>query len=326
MTNIVPTTNTQIAATNWQSALQEANQTVLKSHPYTALITRTTPTAFVFLIDQSGSMQETIAFGNTACTKAEAVARVVNNALNELINRCLKGTEVRHYYDVALIGYGENAGLLWEGPLTDRTFVSPAELYQHPNGTTDVEVESVVRGKTIKRTSKRPFWLKPVADGLTPMKQAFELAETLLGQWLIDHKGLDCYPPSVINITDGAATDATEGELLTITRRIRQLHTIDGHVLLLNVHLSEVAGAPTLFPCRADQLPDDPYARLLYDLSSAMPARYHADIASLRREDIRPNYVGMSFNADVNALVNFLNIGTPTTVNSSFGDSMRQEP
>ena len=68
--------------------------------------------------------------------------------------------------------------------------------------------------------------------------------------------------------------------MLICARRITQLHTPDGHVLLLTVHVSDAAGTPVLFPATADELPDDPYAQLLYDLSSEMPLNYHADIAN----------------------------------------------
>lgn len=322
MTSLSPTTNTQLATSQWEVALQEALQTTIKARPYTAIIRRTTPTAFLLLIDQSGSMGETIVFDQISCTKAEAVARVVNKTLSELINRCVKGHDVYHYYDIALIGYGaaEKARLLWDGELAGKTFVSPNELAQHPKGYTDTAVEKTIRGRLVQSVEKRPYWLEPVAAGRTPMKSAFETAETLLHQWLVNHRGLDCYPPTILNITDGAATDATENELLQTANRLRQLHTADGHVLVLNVHLSGAAGTPTLFPRHTNDLPNNNYARLLYDLSSEMPARYHADIASLRREDMSQQYVGMSFNADVEALVKFMDIGTPTDGNKGSDD------
>lgn len=327
MTNLIPTNNTHLPASILHQNVQEALKPTIRSNPYTALITRSTPTAFLFLIDQSSSMGEQIVYDGATCTKAEAVARVVNQTVYELVNRCVKGNEVRRYYDLALVGYGPNstAQLLWDGNLTGRTWVSPADLEQTPKGQIDTETERVIRGRVIKTPTKRPYWLEPVCKGSTPMKSAFELAETLLGQWLTDHRGLDCYPPTVINITDGAATDAKDDELLRHARRIRELCTIDGHVLLLNVHVSAATGTPALFPTRADELPANTYARLLYDLSSEMPGNYHLDIANLRHEDRAGRYVGMSFNADVAALVKFMNIGTPTTVTSSVGANLKAE-
>ena len=328
MTTLIPTSANTVPANVLHQTVQEALKTTIKANPYTALITRTAPTAFLFLIDQSGSMGEPVTYNGETCTKAEAVAKVVNQTVYELVNRCVKGNEVRRYYDIALVGYGGNdrANLLWEGDLTGRTWVSPAGLEQHPKGQIDTEAERMIRGRVIKTPTKRPYWLNPVFAGRTPMKKAFELAETLLDGWLADHRGLDCYPPTVINITDGVATDAKDEALLSLAARIKQRCTIDGHVLLLNVPLSGAEGTPTLFPTRADELPPDAYARLLYDLSSEMPVNYHPDIANLRREDCARRYMGMSFNADVAALVKFMNIGTPTTVTSGSGSNLQPEP
>ena len=328
MTNLIPTAKNLLPANVLRRNVQEALKPIIKSNPYTALITRTSPTAFVFLIDQSGSMGEQITYDGENCTKAEAVARVVNQTVYELVNRCVKGNEVRRYYDIALVGYGDNdtANLLWEGNLTGRTWVSPADLYENPKGHTPVEVENLIRGQIRKRTEQRPYWLEPVFAGRTPMKSAFELAETLLDGWLADHRGLDCYPPTVINITDGAATDAKDDELITIATRIKQRGTIDGHVLFLNVHLSGAAGNSVLFPAKVDELPHNTHARLLYDLSSEMPANYHMAIANIRREDRAHKYIGMSFNANVADLVRFMDIGTPTTVTGALGSHIQPEP
>ena len=59
---------------------------------------------------------------------AEAVARIVNHQLNELVLRCIKGSETRDYYDIAIIGYGEKAYSGWKGELEERDFVKPSEL------------------------------------------------------------------------------------------------------------------------------------------------------------------------------------------------------
>ena len=62
---------------------------------------------------------------------SEAVARIVNHQINELVLRCIKGSETRDYYDIAIIGYGENAYSGWKGELEGRDFVKPSELKEH---------------------------------------------------------------------------------------------------------------------------------------------------------------------------------------------------
>ena len=53
---------------------------------YTQSITRSHRTAFVLLIDGSGSMAEEILFRGKRTTKAEAVASITNGLLFELRN------------------------------------------------------------------------------------------------------------------------------------------------------------------------------------------------------------------------------------------------
>lgn len=63
---------------------------------------------------------------------AEAAARIVNRQINELVLRCIKSNEVRHYYDIAVIGYGKTAYSGWNGALEGRDFVTPEELRDNP--------------------------------------------------------------------------------------------------------------------------------------------------------------------------------------------------
>ena len=70
---------------------------------YTAAIQRSDPTAFVFMIDQSGSMSDTLPDGNT---KAKFVSDVLNRTLSNLIVRSTKSDGVRDYFDIGVIGYG----------------------------------------------------------------------------------------------------------------------------------------------------------------------------------------------------------------------------
>ena len=72
---------------------------------YTQSITRTHRTAFIFVIDGSGSMAEKIRFRGRLMTKADAVASITNGMLFELIERARRSDGVRDYYDIAVLGY-----------------------------------------------------------------------------------------------------------------------------------------------------------------------------------------------------------------------------
>lgn len=70
---------------------------------YTAEISRTSPSAFLFIIDQSGSMDERM---ETEQTKAQFVADVLNKTLYQLVIRCTRADGVRNYFDMGVIAYG----------------------------------------------------------------------------------------------------------------------------------------------------------------------------------------------------------------------------
>lgn len=72
--------------------------------PYQAPIQRTDPTAFLFLVDQSGSMGDKMAASEK--TKAQFVADVLNRTLMDLVTRCTKADGVRDYFEIGIIGYG----------------------------------------------------------------------------------------------------------------------------------------------------------------------------------------------------------------------------
>ncbi len=65
---------------------------------------------------------------------------------------------------------------------------------------------------------------------------------------------------NVINVSDGAVTD---GDQAPVATAVRQMASQDGNVLLLNVHISDSAETPVLFPDDERLLPDD-YARALF--------------------------------------------------------------
>ena len=79
--------------------------------PYSAEISRQQPTAVLFLLDQSASMQEPFGgaeqTGDAAPSRARVLADTVNDLLQNLVLRCAKEEGVRDYFHVGVIGYGE---------------------------------------------------------------------------------------------------------------------------------------------------------------------------------------------------------------------------
>lgn len=99
----------------------------------------------------------------------------------------------------------------------------------------------------------------------------------------------DSFPPIVLNITDGEASDATPQTLLAEAGSIKSVATRDGNVLLFNIHLagSGTQTSAQCFPSNREELPCIRYADLLYDMSSELPACYDDLILASRPEPAR---------------------------------------
>ena len=83
---------------------------ISRDNPYTAEISRDNPSCFLFLIDQSGSMEDDISIGSENETLANGVADSINTWLQELSIKCAKSEGVRDYYDIGVLGYACNVG------------------------------------------------------------------------------------------------------------------------------------------------------------------------------------------------------------------------
>jgi hypothetical protein len=273
---------------------------------YSAEISRTNPSCFLFLIDQSGSMEDPWGgeAGERGQQKADSLATIVNRLLQNLVIKCAKSEGVRDYYSVGVLGYGGKVGPAFGGALAGEELVPVSRLADQP-----ARIEERTRktddgaGGLIEQTVKFPVWFDPVASGGTPMCQALTRAQGILGGWLADHPA--GFPPIVINITDGEATD---GDPTKPAEALRSLTTDDGNVLLFNVHLSSQRAAPVQFPDCPDGLPDK-YARLLFDLSSPLPD-FMKTVAQQEGFATGEGTRGFVFNADMVSVIRFLDIGT----------------
>lgn len=269
---------------------------------YKAEISRSNPSMFLFLIDQSGSMDEKLGGGGTR--KDQAVADAINRLLQNLVIKCAKSEGVRDYYHVGVIGYGQKVGSAFGGSLADRPLVPISVIADSP-----VEIEERTKkvddgaGGLIDQKIRFPIWFKPVAYGGTPMVAALGQAKTIVQNWLTEHP--DCFPPIVINITDGESTD---GNPSAAAQAVRDLASSDGGVLLFNVHLSTISAAPFEFPRSDSELPDQ-FAKQLFGMSSPLPD-YLLNAAKQEGYNVSEGARGFVFNAEIVALIRFLDIGT----------------
>ena len=274
--------------------------------PYAAEISRSNPACFLFVIDQSGSMEEPFgsAAGESSQKKATALADIVNRLLANIAIRCSKGEGVRDYFHLGVLGYGTQVGSAFGGALSGRDLVPISELANNPLRVEErIKKEDDGAGGLLERKVKFPVWFEPVANGGTPMVQALGHARTIVQSWLASHAS--GFPPIVFNITDGESTD---GEPSAAADQLKSLGNADGSVLVFNIHLSSAHGQPIVFPASETQLPND-YARLLFRMSSELPPQMRAT-ATQEGLGNSESSRGMAFNSDLVCLVRLLEIGT----------------
>jgi len=219
--------------------------------PYTAAISRASPTLILFLLDRSGSMDAPYSDGRSC---AQYLARVVDSAIAELAVRCNKADGIRDYFHIAALGYGNGtvasafggslAGLDWL-PVS-RIAATPSSIEREPG------------------SAPRPRWVEAIAEGDTPMRAAMERACHLAADWCGRYP--ESYPPTVINITDGEPTDGSPEAAASV---LRQIHTDDGEVLLFNLHVAPGGASELVFPHSEAGLGEN--GRLLFRMSSTFP-------------------------------------------------------
>ncbi len=274
---------------------------------YIAEISRRNPSCFLFLIDQSGSMGDKFGASGFNQTKAEGVADALNKLLQNLVLKCAKAEGVRDYFNVGVIGYGATIGPAFSGPLAGRELVPISEIGIKPSRIEDRQQKiSDGAGGIVEKIVKFPTWFDPLANGPTPMCKILQNAKTIISGWLSVHP--DCFPPIVINISDGEATD---GDPSTIAEELKQLTSTDGNVLLFNLHLSSSTAPSVTFPDSEEALVDE-HARLLYKMSSVLPENMRV-IAQQEGFNVSENSRSFVFNAELVTVIQFLDIGTRAT-------------
>jgi hypothetical protein len=271
--------------------------------PYAAELSRTNPACFLFLIDQSSSMAEPFG-GQPDKPKAQGVADGINRLLQNLILKCAKSDGVRDYFHIGVLGYGGRVAWALGGPLAGQRLVPISAVANHP-----LRVEQRTRkvddgaGGLLEQKFKFPVWFEPTAGGRTPMCQAV----TLAGEAVTEFVGRfpNAFPPLVVNISDGKATD---GNPELPAYNLRNLSTADGGTLFFNAHISASTARPIEFPADESEL-SDPDARLLFRMSSPLPPRL---LEAARGEGFRAaqGTRGFVFNADLVSVIRFLDIGT----------------
>ena len=277
--------------------------------PYTQSISRQNKACFLFLLDQSFSMEEPL--GNSSNRKCDELVAAINGWLQNMAIRASGDEGIKDWMDIGVFGYrtDQHANPIIEsalqGPLAGRVLVSIPDIGSNP-ARIDMRTQYLPdeeTGEILQVPCEVPVWVDPRAEGGTPMCHMLYLAHQVLSDWITQHPR--SFPPIVVHITDGESQD---GNPIPYADALKGLATEDGNVLLFNCHLSMTAADPFMFPDTDQGLPDD-LARALFHMSSVLPEPFYRHAVS-EGFPLQPNARGMAFNADMVCLIQFLNMGT----------------
>lgn len=231
---------------------------------YRAEISRHTPTAFLFLIDQSGSTSDKMLSGLTI---SEFVADVINRTLASLITKCTKLDETRDFFDIGIIGYGgQGVKNGFQGPLAAKIMHPISEIEASP-----LRIEDRVKkipdgaGGIIEQNIKAPVWFDAEAYGGRPMVAALLNSAEVIAEWCDNH--IDSFPPTIIHITSGEAYDGDPEE---IGKEMLRFRTNDGNIIFFNCYICKNACLTLSFPQYEEELPDS-FTKMLFRMSSLLP-------------------------------------------------------
>jgi len=273
---------------------------------YQAEISRASPTAILIVVDQSTSMNHRLESGQS---KAAFLADVLNKTLYTIITGCSKADGVRDYFHVGVVAYsGDNARNGFQGALADEALHVVSRLAEAPLRV-ETRSKKVARGngELVEQSVRFPIWFEPKSQGKTSMCAGLDAAIEVLEQWCAAHPS--AFPPTVLHVTDGHPSD---GNPEPIADQLKNLATNDGSCLLFNLHVDAGAGEPLIFP-NDERAIKDRFGKALFRMSSLLPP--HALEAAARKGyDVYPGARGFVFNAGIEAIADFFDIGTRPAV------------
>jgi len=263
-----------------------------------------TPGYIIFLVDQSGSMEEPY---HENGTKANFTALVINRTINELININMDGATVKDRVFITLIGYGGKGG----NSVEDIKSAILSEFAKKPlRMESKKQKVSDGNGGLIEIDIQNPIFIEPLAYGWTPMGKALELAKQKINNWINNHPEFPA--PILINISDGLPCEGkddqkSEQEAISAAKEIMAISCDDGNPLIFNAH---IGNSKNVCICSAseNELPDE-QAKFLFTISSKIPNSYK-DAAKKQELNIKPDSKGFVSNADPETFIKFINFGS----------------
>ena len=251
------------------------------------------PGLILILVDQSYSMTDPYGAGQ----KKDVAALAVNRAVYEIILACQSGESIKDRCFVGILGYGASVEVHVHGMIShvaDNHVTKQKVIKKEPDGA----------GGIIEMETEMPVWITPKASNGTPMHEAFDAAYSVAEEWV--QKNPDSFPPIVINVTDGDPNKPDETK--EAAKKLMQLSTTDGNLLLMNAHISNSEAGELSFP-NSDSGLYDQYAKYLFDISSELPETLSQAAMKVGFSPLDGSRCFV-FNAKAETLIMLLNFGS----------------
>ena len=281
---------------------------------YTQLWSSNNPGLIIFLLDQSASMAEL--YRTTGKSKAQYAADIVSDQINEFIIKNKPSETFRNRVCFVVIGYGGNDPVTGVQTLLVGNVEDLALSTQFP-----IREKEIKKGDKIIKIAGSKQFVTPRAEGITPMKEAFEVAKGIIDNFI--EKYPNAPAPLIINISDGFPEvngknqKDYQQEVVEIVKEIRKKETPDGKTLVFNIHIGE--GTPVGFEGDENKIKslNDACVQFLFDISSFLPKRYRKNAIGVGLDEDFPNLVvdepkprGFISNADSKQFHKFIIFGT----------------
>lgn len=244
--------------------------------------------------------------------KMEAASLIANFAIDELLVRASRANEVRNYYDIAVVGYSGDGVEMIIGDENDSLTDIKSLMERRPQPRRYNIIQQDTDGNMVSAPITLHEWVEPKACGSSPMYEALIQIKRLIADWCDNPHHRYCFPPLVINISDGGCSDAEYDELIDIAKDIRELHTADGSTLFVNIYLStecDNENHSIIFPS-TDEIIEDENESLLYQMSSPLPKELEHVIFELRGGDSPKSCKCFARNAPICEVFALADIGT----------------
>lgn len=296
--------------------------------PYSRELSRLYPGLFIILLDQSSSMNTKLEERGRQTTKAEVVTRHVNTIIQEMINNAGveendHGRRKKNAY-LSVLGYDDKViSLLSTNPSNYTPVDIPTLAANPPLEVPEIHIVRDLNNKIIRQfEEKKKAWVKIRVGRNTNMHLAFRQATEIIDSWLrapADEiaPGLgkqqphnECFPPVVINVTDGYFTGSNPRSIVDDLRRIG---TQNGNVLVFNCHFTTENRTECIFPKNVNEIDGlDPhgYAREMFYLSSEIPETLRRRAEKTMKQPIEVGARCVVYNAKLDTLIRFLRWGT----------------